>query len=278
MSETTSQPEQVIRPPRGLSLGLGELWAYRELAAALAIRNILARYKQTAVGVGWAVLRPVITMVVFTFVFHRLADLPADGGVPYALLALAGVLPWQLFSQSITGSVTSMVVSSAMIKKVYFPRLVVPLSACATALIDVLIGLVVLGVMMLCYQQPVTWRLALLPVWLVLSLIAAMGPGLWLSALNVRFRDVGHIVPFLLSVGMFLSPVGFSASQVPDAWRWAYALNPMVGVIDGFRWSLLGVGELDPATLAISLGVAAVLFVTGVVFFQTSQRAFADVI
>ena len=278
MSETTSQSEQVIRPPRGLALGLGELWAYRELAAALAIRNILARYKQTAVGVGWAVLRPVITMVVFTFVFHRLADLPADGGVPYALLALAGVLPWQLFSQSITGSVTSMVVSSAMIKKVYFPRLVVPLSACATALIDVLIGLVVLGVMMVCYQHPVTWRLAMLPVWLVLSLIAAMGPGLWLSALNVRFRDVGHIVPFLLSVGMFLSPVGYSASQVPDAWRWAYALNPMVGVIDGFRWSLLGVGELDPATLAISLGVAAVLLVTGVIFFQTSQRAFADVI
>ena len=278
MSETTSQCEQVIRPPRGLSLGLGELWAYRELAAALAIRDILARYKQTAVGVLWAVIRPIVTMAVFTFVFHRLADLPADGGAPYALLALAGVLPWQLFSQSITGSVTSMVVSSAMIKKVYFPRLVVPLSACATALIDVLIGLVVLGVMMVCYQHPVTWRLAMLPVWLVLSLIAAMGPGLWLSALNVRFRDVGHIVPFLLSVGMFLSPVGYSASQVPDAWRWAYALNPMVGVIDGFRWSLLGVGELDPATLAISLGVAAVLLVTGVIFFQTSQRAFADVI
>ncbi len=278
MSETTSQYERVIRPPRGLSLGLGELWAYRELAAAMAVRNILARYKQTAVGILWAVIRPVVTMVVFTFVFHRLADLPADGSVPYALLALAGVLPWPLFSQSITGSVTSMVVSSGMVKKVYFPRLVVPLSACATALIDVLIGLGVLGVMMACYQQPVTWRLALVPVWLVLTLIVAMGPGLWLSALNVRYRDVGHLVPFALSVGMFLSPVGYSASQVPDAWRWAYALNPMVGVIDGFRWSLLGVGQLDAVSLAISLAVAGVLLVSGVVFFQTTQRAFADVI
>ena len=278
MSETTSQHERLIRPPRGLQLGLGELWAYRELAAALAIRNILARYKQTAVGVLWAVIRPVVTMAVFTFVFHRLADLPTDGGVPYALLALAGVLPWQLFSQSVSGSVTSMVVSSGMIKKVYFPRLVVPLSACATALIDVLIGLVVLGVMMACYRHAVTWRLALVPVWLVLSLMAAMGPGLWLSALNVRYRDVSHLVPFLLSVGMFLSPVGYSASQVPGAWRWAYALNPMVGVIDGFRWSLLGVGDLDAMTLAISVGVSVVLLVSGVVFFQTTQRAFADVI
>ena len=276
MSDPIRPTGRVIRPPRGLQLDLAELWAYRELLGVMAWRNVLARYKQTVMGVLWAILRPVVTMAVFTLVFHRLAGLESGGG-PYALMALAGVLPWQLFSQSVTGCTSSIVTSAEMIKKVYFPRLIIPASACAVALLDFLIGLAVFGVVMAIYGQPVTWALAALPVWALFGLIAALGPGLWLSALNARYRDVTHVVPFLLSVGLFLSPVGYARGIVPDAWRWAYALNPMVGVIEGFRWSLLG-GELHAATLAISGGVAAGLFVSGLAFYQTMQRRFADVI
>ena len=276
MSESTGQFERVIQRPRGVQLNLRELWAYRELLRALAWRSILARYKQTVMGVLWAVIRPVVTMVVFTLVFHNLAGLES-GAAPYALMALAGVLPWQLFSQSVTGCTSSVVTNAEMIRKVYFPRLAIPASACAVALVDFMIGLAVVAVAMVIYAQPVTWQLAVLPLWVLLGLVAALGPGLWLSALNVRYRDVAHLVPFIISVGLFITPVGYAPTLVPEQWRWAYALNPMVGVIEGFRWSLLG-SELDAAMLGISAGVAAVLFVSGVAFYQTMQRAFADVI
>ena len=276
MSESTGQFERVIQRPRGVQLNLRELWAYRELLRALAWRSILARYKQTVMGVLWAVIRPVVTMVVFTLVFHNLAGLES-GAAPYALMALAGVLPWQLFSQSVTGCTSSVVTNAEMIRKVYFPRLAIPASACAVALVDFMIGLAVVAVAMVIYAQPVTWQLAVLPLSVLLGLVAALGPGLWLSALNVRYRDVTHLVPFIISVGLFITPVGYAPTLVPEQWRWAYALNPMVGVIEGFRWSLLG-SELDAAMLGISAGVAAVLFVSGVAFYQTMQRAFADVI
>ena len=278
MSESPGQYERVIGPPRGLGLDVGELWACRELLAALAKRSILARYKQTVMGVLWAVVRPVAMMGLGTLVFGRLFGLSADSQ-RYSLAVLAGVLVWLLFSQCLTGCVSSLVTGAEMVRKVYFPRLIMPASACATALVDFLVGVGVLAVVMAIQQHGPSWRALTLPLWAMLAVIAALGPGLWLAALNARYRDVMHVVPFLINIGLFVSPVFYvTNARVASSWRPLYAINPMVAVIDGVRWAILPDAVLSPLPLAISLAVAAALFVSGVMFFQYMQRVFADVI
>lgn len=278
MSQPNVGHEYIIRPPSSLSVNVRELWAYRELFWALAMRSILGRYRQTIIGILWAVVRPVVTMVTLTVVFNRVGGMTSDGP-PYLLLALAGVAPWLLFQQCVAGGTMSLVTSSEMIKKVYFPRLIIPAAACITALVDFLVSLAVFVAMMLILGWAPTWRLALLPAVTVLAIMAALGPALWLSALNARYRDVMHLVPFLMTIGMFISPVGYASGRVAPAWRLLYSLNPMVAVIDSFRWVLLGEGGgVGPAGMALSAGVIVLLLASGLTVFRYMERTFADVI
>ena len=278
-AETTapSTPELVLEAGRADAHYWRDLWRYRELLGFLAWRDIQVRYKQTVLGAAWALLQPAITLVVFTYVFGRLAHMPS-GDVPYPLLVMAGLLPWQLFANALSNASGSLVSNTHLISKVYFPRLVVPLSALAVALIDFLIvALLYLGLCAWFSFWP-DWRVVLLPLFTLLGLLAALGAGLWLTALTVRFRDFRFIVPFLLQVGVFLSPVGFSTSTVPN-WRLLFSLNPMVDVIDGFRWCLLrGRQELYVPSLFIGIGVTVLLLVTGLWYFRRTERGFADVI
>lgn len=278
-AETTapSTPELVLEAGRADAHYWRDLWRYRELLGFLAWRDIQVRYKQTVLGAAWALLQPAITLVVFTYVFGRLAHMPS-GDVPYPLLVMAGLLPWQLFANALSNASGSLVSNTHLISKVYFPRLVVPLSALAVALIDFLIvALLYLGLCAWFSFWP-DWRVVLLPLFTLLGLLAALGAGLWLTALTVRFRDFRFIVPFLLQVGVFLSPVGFSTSTVPN-WRLLFSLNPMVAVIDGFRWCLLrGRQELYVPSLFIGIGVTVLLLVTGLWYFRRTERGFADVI
>ena len=270
-------PDLVIEAGRADAHYWRDLWRYRELLGFLAWRDIKVRYKQTALGAAWALLQPAITLVVFTFVFGRLAKMPS-GNVPYPLLVMAGLLPWQLFANALSSASSSLVSNTHLISKVYFPRLVVPLSALAVALLDFLIvGALYLGLCAWWSFWP-DWRVLLLPLFTMLGLLAALGAGLWLTALTVRFRDFRFVVPFLLQLGVFLSPVGFSTNNVPS-WRLLFSFNPMVAVIDGFRWCLLrGSVPLDPSGLLIGIGVTIALLVTGIWYFRTTERGFADVI
>ncbi len=270
--------ELVIRPNQGFAHYWRDLWQYRELFYFLAWRDIAVRYKQTVIGIAWSVIRPVLTMIVFTFVFGQLAGLPS-GGAPYPIMVFAALLPWQLFANSLTESSNSLVANAAMISKVYFPRLAIPTSAVAVAFVDFLISFAVLLVLMLGYQFWPTWRMLTLPLFTLLALILALGGGLWMAALNVKYRDFRYIVPFLVQFGMYLSPVGFSSEIVPDNLRFLYSLNPMVGVIDGFRWAILG-GDLTLlwSGFLISVAMTFVLFVTGLRYFRRTERTFADVI
>ena len=255
-----------------------DLWRYRELFYFLAWRDLLVRYKQTVVGVAWALLRPVLTMLVLTFAFGKLGKMPS-GGVPYPLLVLCGMLPWQFFSLAFSESGNSLITNANLISKVYFPRLVVPASSVITSLVDLLIAAVFLAVLMMWYRfvPPVT--IVLLPAFVLLAFAAALGTGLWIAALMVRFRDFRFIVPFVVQFGLYLSPVGFSSSVVPDRWRLLYSLNPIVGVIDGFRWCVLG-GEhqLYWPGLGLSIVGTAILVATGIWYFRHTERTFADVI
>lgn len=275
---TQPQDEMVIRPNQGFAHYWRDLWQYRELFYFLAWRDIAVRYKQTVIGIAWSVIRPVLTMIVFTFVFGRLAGLPS-GGAPYPIMVFAALLPWQLFANSLTESSNSLVNNAQMISKVYFPRLAIPSSAVAVAFVDFLISFVVLLVLMLGYQFWPTWRMLTLPLFTLLALILALGGGLWMAALNVKYRDFRYIVPFLVQFGMYLSPVGFSSEIVPENLRFLYSLNPMVGVIDGFRWAILG-GDLTLlwSGFLISVAMTLVLFITGLRYFRRTERSFADVI
>jgi lipopolysaccharide transport system permease protein len=256
-----------------------DLWRYRELLVFLAWRDIAVHYKQTVIGIAWAVLRPLATVVVFTFVFRKLANLPADGDVPYPLFVLAGMLPWQMFATGLSESGNSLVMNANLIAKVYFPRLLVPLASVAVSLVDLLITLPFLFGLMAFHQCPLTWRFLFLPVFLAVGAAAAVAGGLWFSALNVRFRDVRYILPFVVQFGIYLSPVGFSSTLIPAAFRPWFALNPMVGVINGFRWAILGTpGLLDPSSFGLSLTVIALLLVSGFRYFRHTERTFADVI
>ena len=254
-----------------------DLWAYRELLLFLAWRDILVRYKQTVIGIAWSVIRPVLTMVVFTVVFGRIANLPSEG-VPYPLLVFAAMLPWYFFATALSEGSNSLVQNANIVSKVYFPRLIIPVSTIAVSLVDFLISLALLAGLMVWYQALPSARVLALPAFLLLVLVVTTGLTLWLAALNVRYRDFRYVVPFLIQVGLFLSPVGFSSAIVPDAWRLAYALNPMVGVIEGFRWCLLEGYPLDAGAVALGAGVALMLLASGLAYFRKTERSFADVI
>jgi lipopolysaccharide transport system permease protein len=255
-----------------------DLWKYRDLFYFLAWRDILVRYKQTTIGIAWSVLRPFLTMLVFVFVFGRLAKLPSEG-VPYPILVFTALLPWQMFANGITQSSGSLVDNSNLITKVYFPRLAVPTSAIIVSVVDFLISFFLLLVLMAWFHLAPSWRLLTLPLFLLLALMAALGFGFWLAAVNVRYRDFRHVVPFLVQFGLYLSPVGFSSRLVPENWRLVYSLNPMVGVIDGFRWAVLGGNaQLSSPSLFLAGLVSCAALGVGVVYFRRVERSFADVI
>lgn len=270
--------ELIIEPARRASRYWRDLWQYRELFFFLSWRDVLVRYKQTVIGVTWSVLRPFLTMVVFTLIFSKLAHFPSEG-VPYPILVFAAMLPWQLFANALTESSSSLVNNANLLSKVYFPRLIVPVSAVIVSLVDFMIAFVLLGGMMLWYGVLPGWRVLFLPGFLLLALLVALGMGVWLAALNVRYRDFRHVVPFVVQFGLYISPVGFSSAVVPDKWRLLYSLNPMVGVIDGFRWTLLGGGtQLYLPGLALSVFLSVLLLWFGLGYFRKSEQAFADVI
>lgn len=278
-SGNESSRTRILRPRNGLvPIDFHELYHYRELLWFLTWRNVLIRYKQTVLGVLWAIIQPVVTMVVLTVIFGRVANLP-DGGVPYSMLTLAAVLPWQFFSSAVQQGSVSVVGAQNMIHKIYFPRLYLPTSACLAAAVDFLISLIILFVMMLWFGLPFRPHLLLLPMFSLLAFTLVFGASLWFSALNVTFRDVGHLLPFVVRIGMYVSPVGFMSSLIPDRWRFWYSLNPLVGVIDGFRWSILGdnFAPYWPGFWA-SVLVALILSISGVYYFRYTEKTFADVI
>ena len=255
-----------------------DLWRYRELFYFLAWRDILVRYKQTVVGIAWSVIRPLLTLLVFALVFGRLARLPSEG-FPYPLLVFAGLLPWHFFATALSEAGMSLVANANLLTKVYFPRVLVPAGTVLVSLVDFLISLVLLALVMAWYRHVPDGRIVALPAFFLLAALAALGSGLWLCSLNVKYRDFQYVVPFVVQFGLYVSPVGFSSALVPEQWRLVYALNPMVGVIDGFRWSLLGGDQaLHWPSLAVSASVAAALFVTGVRYFRRTERTLADVI
>jgi lipopolysaccharide transport system permease protein len=274
--------EIIIEPGRAEKNYWRDLWRYRELFYFLAWRDILVRYKQTVIGVGWAVIRPFLTTVIFTVLFSKIAKLPAPSNTPYALLVMAGMLPWQFFATSLGESSNSLVSNSNLISKIYFPRLIVPAGSVITSFVDFLITAGLMAAMMVWYRFMPDWRLLMLPVFVVMAFGASFGIGLWLCALNVEYRDFRHVVPFLVQFGFFVSPVAFSSNLVdrlPEQLRPLYALNPMVGVIDGFRWALLrGQPPLSFYTLGTSLAVILLFCVTGIWYFRKMERTFADVI
>ncbi len=255
-----------------------DLWRYRELFYFLAWRDILVRYKQTSLGVAWALIRPLLTMIIFTIVFSKLAKLPS-GNIPYPLLVLAAMLPWQFFSSAVSESGNSLIGNANMISKIYFPRLVIPTSAVIVSFIDFLISGVIILLMMLWYGFTPDWRLLALPLLFLLAFAAALGTGLWIAALTVKYRDFRYITPFIVQLGLYVSPVGFSSDIVPEQWRLLYSLNPMVGIIDGFRWSLLaGETSLYWPGLMISICLTSILLISGTLYFRKTERSFADLI
>ncbi len=271
-------PTFVIRATQGWGfLDMRELWTYRELVYFLTWRDIKVRYKQTAIGVAWALLQPLAMMAVFTLFFGRLAKVPSDG-IPYPLFAYVGLLPWQLFSRTIGESTNSLITDQRLITRVYFPRIMVPIAATLAALVDFMISAVLLVGFLAVYRITPGPAVVWLPLLVLLMLVTALGVGFWLSALNVEFRDVAYAVPFLNQLWLFLTPVVYPSSVVPAPWRVLYGLNPMAGVVEGFRWALLGTGQGPSPMLAASAGVALALFLTGVVWFRRRERTFVDAI
>ena len=270
--------ELVIEAGRAEKQYWKDLWLYRELFYFLAWRDILVRYKQTAIGMAWALIRPFLTMVVFTVVFGNIAKLPSEG-VPYPILVFAAMLPWQFFATALSECSNSLVSNANLISKVYFPRLIVPISAVIVSFVDFMVsGIILLG-LMAWYNFVPSWRILTLPLFIGIAFAASIGVGLWLAALNVQYRDFRYIVPFIVQFGLYISPVGFSSNLVPEQWRLLYSLNPMVGVIDGFRWAILG-GEskIYMPGFMLSVGLVALLLITGIWYFRKMERTFADVI
>ncbi len=274
-----SRPELIIEAGGTERQYWRDLWRYRELFYFLAWRDILVRYKQTIIGMAWALIRPFLTMVVFTIVFGKLAKLPTEGDAPYAILVFAAMLPWQFFANSLSECSNSLISNSNLISKVYFPRLIVPTSGVVVSFVDFMIsGIILLG-LMAWYNFIPSWRIITLPLFIAIAFAASMGAGLLLASLNVKYRDFRYIVPFIVQFGLYISPVGFSSNVVSEQWRLLYSLNPMVGVIDGFRWAILG-GESNlylPGFL-LSLGLVGVLLFVGIWYFRKMERTFADVI
>ena len=255
-----------------------DLWRYRELFYFLAWRDILVRYKQTTLGIAWALIRPLLTMLVFTIVFSKLAKLPS-GNIPYPLLILAAMLPWQFFASAVSESGNSLISNANMISKIYFPRLVIPTAAVIVSFVDFIISGLLIFAMMLWYGFTPDWRLLSLPLLMLLVFLTALGAGLWIAALTVKYRDFRYITPFIVQMGLYVSPVGFSSTIVPEQWRLLYSINPMVGIIDGFRWALLaGQTPLYWPGLLLSLAVTLVLLISGTIYFRKTERSFADLI
>lgn len=276
--KNSDQMELIIEAGRVEGQYWKDLWKYRELFYFLAWRDILVRYKQTALGVAWALIRPFLTMIVFTIVFGKLARLPS-GGVPYPILVFSAMLPWQFFSSSLSECSNSLIGNANLIAKVYFPRLIVPASAVIVSFVDFMIsGIILLG-LMAWYDFVPTWRIIMLPLFILIAFGASTGVGLWMAALNVEYRDFRYIVPFIVQLGLYVSPVGFSSSIVPQQWRLLYSINPMVGVIDGFRWAILGnASAIYWPGFALSIGLVGLLLVSGIWYFRRMERTFADVI
>ena len=255
-----------------------DIWRYRELFYFLAWRDILVRYKQTVIGILWAILRPFLTMVVFTFIFGNVAKLPSEGGAPYPIMVYAAMLPWTFFASALQESSNSLIANSNMISKIYFPRLVVPISAVIVSFVDFLVSFVILIGLMIFYGFVPPIQILLLPVFTLIAFFAAMGFGLLLAALNVKYRDFRYIVPFIVQFGLYISPVGFSSAVIPEQWRLLYSVNPMVGVIDGFRWSIIGNTQIYWPGMILSLVLVSLVFIFGLLYFRKTERTFADII
>jgi len=271
-------PTVTIQPRKGLlQLGLGSIWQYRELLYFLVWRDVMTRYKQTAIGAAWVVVQPLITMVIFTIIFGRLARFPSDG-IPYPVFALAALLSWTYFAQALSKTSGSLVSSANLVTKIYFPRLLIPLAAAIAPVVDVFFSFLVLLPLLVWFDITPTWNLLTLPLFLGLAVMTALSVGLWLAALNVRYRDVNSIVPFVIQVWMYTSPVAYPVSMIPEKWRLLYSMNPMVGVIEGFRWALLGKASPDLVAMAVSVVVVVALLVGGAVYFKWMEQTFADVI
>jgi len=269
----------ILEPGRAEKNYWQDLWRYRDLFLVLAGRDISVRYKQTVIGVAWALIRPFLTMVVFTVIFGRVAKLPSEGAAPYALMVFAGMLPWHFFSTALSEASNSLVANANLVSKVYFPRLIVPSATVVVAFVDFLISFVILIVMMIYYQYAPGLEILLLPLFVGVAFLASLGPGLWITSLNVKYRDFRYVIPFLLQFGLYVSPVGFSSSVVPEKWQLLYSLNPMVGVIDGFRWCILGGDSaLNWNTLGMSLAVTTFFLWLGIRQFRKMERTFADLL
>lgn len=268
----------ILEPGKSIMRYWRDLWRYRELLYFLAWRDILVRYKQTIIGIAWSVLRPLLTMVVFTIVFGKFAKLPSDG-IPYPLLVYVAMLPWQFFANSLTECSNSLIENANLLSKVYFPRMLVPASSVVVSFVDFLISLVILSGLMVWYQVMPTWKLLVIPFFFILGLLSALGFGLWMAALNVKYRDFRYVVPFIVQFGLFISPIGFSSTVVPEKWRLLYSLNPMVGVIDGFRWGILGADiEFYWQGIVISFIISIFVAFFGVGYFRKTEQFFADII
>lgn len=271
--------ETILEPGRAEKNYWRDLWRYRELFQVLAWRDVSVRYKQTVIGVLWAVIRPILAMLVFSVIFGRIAKLPSEGSAPYPLMVFAGMLPWTFFSTALSDASNSLVSSANLISKVYFPRLIVPTATILVAFVDFLISFGILIALMAWYRFMPSWEIILLPLFVAVAFFAAVGPGLWITALNVKYRDFRYVIPFVVQFGLYVSPVGFSSSIIPDKWRLIYSLNPMVGVIDGFRWAILG-GESRIYWPGFSLSLLVVAFFVwlGVRQFRNMEKTFADLI
>ena len=273
----SSYGETLIVPGGVASDYWRELWRHRELLQMLTWRDLSIRYKQTVMGVGWALVRPLVTMVILTTIFGRLAKLPSEGA-PYALMVLAGLLPWTFFASALSDASNSLIANAGLITKVYFPRMLVPASTVLAAVADFVVALLLLGVVMAWYQVPPTWRMLSLPVFGALAFCAALGPGLWLTAMSVKFRDFKYVIPFVLQIALYVSPIGFSSSLVPDRWRAVFALNPLVGLVDGFRWSIGVSRDLYWTGLAISTAVIVLSCWLGIRKFRRTEALIADLV
>jgi len=275
---TTAEPVFRIQPSKGwVSLKLWELWDYRELLYFLMWRDIKVRYKQTVLGAGWAIIQPLLSMVVFSLFFGRLAKMPSDG-VPYPIFSLAGLVPWTFFASGLSQASNKLIGSSNLITKVYFPRLAIPMAAVFSGSIDFLLAFLLLLGMMMYYHVAITVHMLWVPVFWLLALITALGVGLWLSTLNVRYRDVGYIVPFLTQLWLFATPIAYPSSLLSEPWRTVYGLNPMVGVVEGFRWALLGTNTAPGPIVTVSTLISVALLVTGALYFRRTEKTFADLI
>ena len=258
-------------------LNIAEVWEYRELLSMFVWRDITVRYKQSLIGIGWAVIQPVMTMVIFSIIFGYLAKLPSEG-IPYPIYTFCALLPWNYFARSLTDSSDSLVSSSHLITKVYFPRLILPLSKVLAGFVDFAIAFIVLLVLMVWYQITPSYGIFLLPLFILIAMLTAFGIGLWLTALNVKYRDIKFVVPFIAQLWMYISPVAYSTSLIPEKWQWLYGLNPMVGVIEGFRWALLSKDMPNIEMMSISTGIVLIILLGGIYYFRKMEQTFSDII